>query len=50
MYTDEIDFVRFRPTFGILYMPMQFLEVYSHYSIAEVYSIATFYIYLYQLL
>lgn len=31
MYIDEIDFVRFRPTFGILYMPMQFLEVYKVY-------------------
>lgn len=31
MYIDEIDFVRFRPTFGILYMHMQFLEVYKVY-------------------
>lgn len=31
MYIEEIDFVRFRPTFGILYMPMQFLEVYKVY-------------------
>lgn len=31
MYIDEINFVRFRPTFGILYMPMQFFKVYKVY-------------------
>lgn len=33
MYIDEINFVRFRPTFGISYTPIQFLEVYKVYLV-----------------